>query len=175
MLTDGVFVVAILPALLAAAAIFDLTSYTIPNIVPAAMIMLFAAFMLVIAAGGHALSLDVAGLHLLAGATGLLVGMGMFALGWVGGGDAKLFAVTALWLGWDSLFEYAVVASVLGGALTFALLGLRRVSLPPALMRVTWLARLANSQSGIPYGVALSVAALVVLPDSQIFHIAAMG
>ena len=175
MLTDAIFVVAILPALLAAAAIFDLTSYTIPNIVPAAMIVLFAAFMLVVAANGHAMSWDITGLHLLAGSIGLFAGMGMFALGWIGGGDAKLFAVTSLWLGWDSLFEYTLMASVLGGVLTLALLGLRRVSPPATLMRITWFARLASHQADVPYGVALSAAALMVLPNTQVFQLAALS
>jgi|SRR5262249_18708120 len=175
MLTDGVFVVAILPALLAAAAIFDLTSYTIPNIVPASMIVVFAAFMVVIAAHGHPMSWNAAGMHFVAGAIGLFAGMAMFALGWVGGGDAKLFAVTSLWLGWDSLFEYALMASLLGGALTLTLLGLRRVSLPSALRRVPWFARLASHQADVPYGVALAAAALLVLPDAQVFRLAALG
>jgi len=131
--------------------------------------------MLAIAANGHAMSLNITGLHLLAGAIGLAAGMAMFALGWIGGGDAKLFAVTALWLGWDSFFEYTVMAALLGGALTLGLLALRRLSLPAGLARVPWFARLANHQAGVPYGVALAAAALVVLPDTQVFHLAAIG
>jgi len=35
--------------------------------------------------------LPVIGLNLAVGLAGLILGMGMFALGWIGGGDAKLF------------------------------------------------------------------------------------
>ncbi len=171
----AIVLVAILPALLAAAAVFDLTSYTIPNIVPLAMIVLFVAFILAIAVNGHAMSWDNAGLHLLAGAIGLIAGMAMFAAGWVGGGDAKLFAVASLWLGWDSLLEYTLMASILGGVLTVALLALRRISLPSLLTKQPWLARLANPQAGVPYGVALSLAALLILPDTQVFQLAAVS
>ena len=41
-----------------------------------------------------------------------------FALGWIGGGDAKLAAATALWLGFDHLLKYLLYASLFGGVLT---------------------------------------------------------
>jgi|SRR5215471_2967324 len=174
-MTVSILLVAILPALLAAGAIFDLTSYTIPNIVPASMIVLFAAFMIAVAASGHAMSWNDAGLHMLAGGVCLIVGMAMFALGWVGGGDAKLFAVAALWLGWHALYDYAVMAALLGGALTIALLLIRRVPLPSLLAKQPWLARLADSKGDVPYGVALAMAALLVLPDTEVFRLAAIS
>jgi prepilin peptidase CpaA len=169
----SILLVAILPALLVAAAIFDLTSYTIPNILPAAMLVLFAAFLLTISFNGHSLSWGDTWLHLLAGAVALIAGMALFAAGWIGGGDAKLFAMACLWLGWDAMLEYALMASLFGGMLTIALLALRRIPLPPLLSAQPWLARLADRNSGVPYGVALAIAALVVLPDTELFRIAA--
>lgn len=174
-MTVSILLVAILPALLVAAAIFDLTSFTIPNVLPAAMLALFAAFVLATALNGHTLSWSDTWPHLLAGAVALVAGMVLFAAGWVGGGDAKLFAMACLWLGWDAMFEYTLVASVFGGMLTIALLTLRRLPLPPLLSAQPWLARLADKNSGVPYGVALAIAALVVLPDTELFHIAATG
>jgi prepilin peptidase CpaA len=172
---SGILLVAILPALLAAAAVFDLTSFTIPNIVPGSMLLLFAAFLIATSVGGHSPSWDQTSLHILAGAFGLAVGMGMFALGWVGGGDAKLFAGATLWLGWDALYEYAVLATLLGGVLTVALLMLRKIPLPQILADQPWLARLADRKSGVPYGVALSCAALIVLPNTDLFRLAAVN
>jgi prepilin peptidase CpaA len=171
----AILLVAILPALLVVAAVFDLTSFTIPNIVPAAMGIAFAAFLAAMAMDGHALTWSETGLHVLAGFIGLVAGMGLFAAGWVGGGDAKLFAVAALWLGWDALYEYTVVSSLLGGALTIALILFRRLPLPQFLVRRPWLAQLADHRSGIPYGVALSLAALMVLPETELFRLAAAG
>jgi prepilin peptidase CpaA len=169
----SILIVAILPAILIAAAFFDLTTFTIPNMLPAAMFALFAAFLVVATLNGHALSWGQTWPHLLAGAVALSAGMGLFAAGWVGGGDAKLFAMACLWLGWDSMFEYTLVASLLGGMLTVALLVLRRFPLPSLLAAQPWLVRLADRNSGVPYGVALAIAALLVLPDTELFRIAA--
>jgi prepilin peptidase CpaA len=169
----SILLVAILPAILIAAAFFDLTTFTIPNMLPAAMFVLFAAFMLAVALAGHGLNWSDTWPHLLAGAVGLVAGMALFAAGWVGGGDAKLFAMACLWLGWDSMFEYTLVASLLGGMLTIALLMLRRLPLPALLAAQPWLVRLADRNSGVPYGVALAIAALVVLPDTELFRMVA--
>jgi prepilin peptidase CpaA len=86
-----------LPLLLAAAAGWDIASFTIPNFLTLALLGAFAVF--AFAAG---LSFTVIGWHLLAGFLGLLIGFTLFAIGHVGGGDAKLFAVMVLWLGTTS-------------------------------------------------------------------------
>ena len=49
----AILLVAILPALLMAAAFFDLTTYTIPNLLPSGMIILFAVFVLTLWVSGH--------------------------------------------------------------------------------------------------------------------------
>ena len=159
-----------LPALLVAAAGWDLTSFTIPNGLQAALL---GAFVLFIAAAG--LSLPVVGWHVLAGCVGLLMGFGFFAAGWIGGGDAKLFAAMALWLGFHDIVPYALVASVFGGALTLALLALRERPLPAFLMRYPWVMRLHDRKAGIPYGVALAAGAFILLPQTEIFRLAAAG
>src|SRR5258705_13134547 len=156
----SILLVAILPAILIAAAFFDLTTYTIPNMLPAAMFVLFAAFLLTIALAGHGLNWSDTWPHLLAGVVALVGGMALFAAGWVGGGDAKLFAMACLWLGWDSMFEYMLVASLLGGILTVSLVVVRRFSFPSLLAAQPWLVRLADRNSGVPYGGGLSMAAL---------------
>jgi prepilin peptidase CpaA len=158
-----------LPALLAAAAGWDLASFTIPNFLQAALLAAFAAF--AVAAG---LSLPAIGFHLLAGLVGLAIGFMLFALGYIGGGDAKLFAVLMLWLGFRDVVPYALFASLFGGALTLGLLFLRNLPLPAFLARQGWIVRLHDEKSGIPYGVALALGAFWILPQSQIFHLAAV-
>ena len=54
-------------------------------------------------------------LHLGAGAVVLAVTFTFFSRGWIGGGDAKLAAATALWLGFDQLMNYLLYASLFGG------------------------------------------------------------
>jgi prepilin peptidase CpaA len=161
-------VIFVLPALLCAAAGWDLASFTIPNFLPAALLALFAFF--AVAAG---LSFHAIGLHLAAAVIGLALGFALFALGFIGGGDAKLFAVLLLWLGFGDLVAYALYASLFGGVLTLSILFLRRLPLPAALARQGWVARLHHEKSGIPYGVALALGAFWILPHSEIFRLAA--
>jgi prepilin peptidase CpaA len=157
-----------LPLLLTAAGIYDLASFTIPNSLSLAIAALFLVF-----AGVAGLSPGFLGWHLAAGLVGLVLGFSLFALGWIGGGDAKLFASIALWLGFSDLLPYAVVASLFGGALTIMLLLARQVPLPALLADRSWLVRLHDARSGIPYGVALAAGAFALLPYSEIFRIAA--
>ncbi|HVZ27254.1 MAG TPA: prepilin peptidase [Rhizomicrobium sp.] len=157
-----------LPVLLAAAAGWDLASFTIPNFLQLALLAGFALFALALQLGPAAI-----GGHLLAGLIGLLLGFALFAFGIIGGGDAKLFAAVLLWLGLKDLMSFALAASVLGGILTLSLLALRRLPLPQLLARQNWILRLHDDKSGIPYGVALAAGALLILPGTDIFRLAA--
>src|SRR4051812_9274134 len=109
-MTLPVLLLGLLPALLVASAFYDLTSFTIPNALPAAMLVLFVLLLLAMVLNGHPVSWSEMWLHLLAGGCALAIGMALFAAGWVGGGDAKLFAAACLWLGWDALFQYTMVS-----------------------------------------------------------------
>ena len=89
------------PVLVLIGAARDLTSYTIPNWISLALVAAFVpAFAAAWAAGAPVPGL-VASIGV--GAVALMIGIAMFMLGWVGGGDAKLFAACALWLGWSAL------------------------------------------------------------------------
>lgn len=101
-------------------------------------------------------------------ATGvLLFAFIFFALGWIGGGDAKLAAVTALWFGADHTPAYLIYTALLGGAFTLAILQFRVLMLPACMQSRSWIARLHSPGSGVPYGVAMAVAALVVFPETR--------
>jgi len=162
-------VLIVFPALLALAAGWDVASYTIPNFLQVAFVATFAVFV-----AATAMPLAVIAGHLLAGSLGLAVGFTLFAFGLVGGGDAKLFACIALWLGLHNLPEFALVASVMGGALTVLLLTVRRFPLPAWLSEQHWIARLHEARGAIPYGVALAAGAFLILPQAEIFRMAAM-
>ncbi len=115
------------PALMAFAAISDLFTMTISNRIS---LLLVAGFVLLAAFGG--MSLQAISLHVAAGFAVLTFAFVCFALGWVGGGDAKLVAATALWFGFDHLMMYLVYASIAGGVLTLLILQLRQWPLPAA-------------------------------------------
>ena len=151
----------VFPALMALAASYDMLTMTIPNRIS---LVLAAAFL--VAAGLSGMPLQMFGMHLLAGLVVLVVAFVCFAMGWIGGGDAKLAAAAALWLGWAHVLDYAMLFSILGGALTLGLLFCRRFPLPALLCRTEWIARLHDRDTGIPYGIALALAALIVFPDT---------
>jgi prepilin peptidase CpaA len=161
-------VVILLPLLLVASAGWDMASFTIPNFLNLMVASTFLLFALV--AG---LSAAVVGWHVLAGLLGLVLGFSLFAFGWIGGGDAKLFAAIALWLGFGDLMAYALIASICGGALTLAIMLLRQYPLPAMLVRQAWITRLHDAHAGIPYGVALVAGAFFLLPSTEIFRLAA--
>lgn len=150
------------PALMAFAAASDLFTMTISNRVSLA---LGASFLALALASGMA-PYDFL-LHLGAGATVLVVAFGCFAMGWVGGGDAKVAAGAALWFGFGHLLNYLVHASLFGGALTLLLLQFRQWPLPYPLAGQAWLLKLHAKESGIPYGIALAIGALVVYPETE--------
>ena len=154
--------VAVLPALLIVAALSDVTTYRIRNWVSLAMIAGFA-----LAAPAIGLPLSAIGLHVGVGAAALVLGIAMFALGWIGGGDAKVFAAAALWLGWPAVVTYAIATCMAGGALATGLLVLRSGYLRPYVVTgPAWVSRLAEPGENVPYGVAIAVGALAALPAS---------
>ena len=170
-----ILVLTILPGLFILTAVWDITSFTIPNVFVLALLFLFMVFAGGAVISGTGMGWYDAGFHLLAGAIGLAAGMALFAAGVIGGGDAKLFAVTTLWLGLNALFEYAILVTLMGGLLTLGFLLLRHTPLPLFWMKYEWLQRLHEKKAGIPYGVALAAAALVVIPHTDLFRLVALG
>jgi prepilin peptidase CpaA len=157
------------PAMMAVAASSDLLTMTISNRI--SLILLGGFFVLALMTG---MSATDTLWHIVAGGTVLIVAFGCFTMGWIGGGDAKLAAATALWFGFDHLLIYLIYASLLGGALTLLLIWFRTLPLPPLLAAQEWVRRLHGKDSGVPYGIALAAAALLVYPDTPWMKAAAM-
>ena len=97
----------------------------------------------------------------------LVVAFIFFALGWIGGGDAKFAAVTALWFGMDHTAAYLIYIALLGGAFTLCLLRFRMMVLPAWLPDRPWIARLHAQECGVPYGFTMALAALIVFPQTR--------
>ena len=150
------------PSLMAFAAASDLFTMTISNRVSLALVASFLVLAPLCGMGGTEFLM-----HLGAGGIVLVAAFGCFAMGWVGGGDAKLAAAAALWFGFAQLMNYLLYASLFGGALTILLLQLRQWPLPYALTGQAWLIRLHDKHSGIPYGIALSIGALAAYPQTE--------
>jgi prepilin peptidase CpaA len=150
------------PATMAFAAASDLLTMTIANRIS---LILVAGFAVVAVLGGASGAVLFG--HLAAGVAVLAVAFLCFACRWIGGGDAKLAAATALWLGFGNLFDYLIYTSILGGALTLLIVLFRTVPLPAVLVGSEWAERLHRHDAGIPYGIALAAAALIVYTQSE--------
>jgi len=165
----GQFILLVFVFFMVLAAARDAMSFTIPNWLCGALALVFP-----IAAVFLGLSWMDFGLHVLVGFVALLIGMALFAPGWIGGGDAKLIAAAALWFGWPDALMFLGKAALMGGLLAVALIMLRRAApasgLPQRWMTDTLLADGAPA----PYGIALAAGALWALPESQIFLLAAL-
>lgn len=150
------------PALVIVAGMRDAVSFTIPNWISVALGAAFFPAALAMGASPAEIGLSAA-----VGVAALLAGMGMFAVGWIGGGDAKLFAAAGLWLGWQALLPFVLITGFAGGALALALLALRSVWLRPiAAAGPGWVGRLATPGENAPYGIAIAVGALAAFPQS---------
>jgi prepilin peptidase CpaA len=144
------------------AALSDLTTYKIRNNLILTLLVAYLAFAPIAGITGHEITRSV----VVAGVV-LLVSFAFFAAGWIGGGDAKLAAVTTLWLGADHALAYLVFLSVLGGVLAAIVFFCRRCPLPGRLANTAWITRLrARARAELPYGVAITSAGLCVLPST---------
>src|SRR5271156_1917287 len=150
------------PAMMAFAASSDFFTMTIANRVSLILV------------GGFGLLAVLTGMstaamlwHVGAAAMVLAVVFVFFSRGWIGGGDAKLAAATVLWLGFAHLTDYLFYASLFGGALTLLIIYFRSVPLPRMFLGRLWAERLHQSDSGVPYGIVLAAAALIVYPQTE--------
>ncbi len=150
------------PAMMAFAALSDFFTMTIANRVS---LILVAGFGLLALLVGMTTTEVIS--HAGAAAAVLAVVFVLFARGWIGGGDAKLAAATVLWLGFAHLADYLIYASLFGGALTLAIIQFRAMPLPALFVGREWAERLHRLDGGVPYGIALAAAALLVYPHTE--------
>jgi prepilin peptidase CpaA len=153
----------VFPVLMAIGAVTDVASLTIPNWISLALLAAFLAL-----APFADLTLTQFGLHVAIGLTALVAGIGLFALGVVGGGDAKLAAAALLWVG-PAAAQFLLAMAVYGGVLALVLVLFRRLPLPAAGARQGWLQRLHERGAGVPYGLAIAAAAITVYPRTPWF------
>ena len=164
MLEALIFVV--FPFCMVFAIVSDMVSMTIANRVSLLLVATFAAV-----APLTGMAWADYGWHFAAGASVLAFTFTVFAIGGMGGGDAKLMAATALWMGFSpQLVAYLAQASVLGGALTLFLLAYRKSPLSVFTGGNMFLRHFADEKAGIPYGVALGVAGLMVYPSTPLMQ-----
>ncbi|HVT50217.1 MAG TPA: prepilin peptidase [Dongiaceae bacterium] len=129
-------------AMLVSAAL-DLRARRLPNWLNLAVALGFLPWAWVKALGWNAFAI-----HAGVGAAVLGLGFALFAAGVIGGGDAKLGAAVALWIGFSfDLLRFFLVMSFAGGIL--------------AVCALIWQAATHRQLTrALPYGVAIGVAGL---------------
>ena len=152
----------VFPALLAFGGAYDLLTMTIPNRVSLALVGLFLVVAMI--AG---LSIEQILSHFAAGLLVLAAGIALFAIGGFGGGDAKLLAAAALWIGFEQLVPFLVYVTFFGGLLALAILFYRRLPLL-GVYAPEWAIKLHRQGGGIPYGIAIASSALLVCPNTAL-------
>jgi len=157
-------VLLIFPFCMVFSAVSDLLSMTIANRVSILLVVAFAVI-----APFTGMDWPTYGWHFAAGAGVLVVTFCLFAIGAMGGGDAKLLAATAVWMGFGiPLAQYVVWGGMLGGVLTLILLVLRHSPVAPFAAQTVLLCHVADRSAGIPYGIALGAAGLMAFPNSAL-------
>ena len=156
-----ILILTIFPGAMALAAASDFFTMTIPNRL---VLALASGFFVVAPLAGLGWS-DIE-LHMALALAALAFAFALFSFSWIGGGDTKLFAATCLWLGPAAIFTYSVYAALIGCGLTLLLLIWRGLPLPVTLSSQSWLVRLHSPREGVPYGIALAAAGLLVYPET---------
>lgn len=152
----------VFPLAMAFAGAMDLLTMTIPNRISLALVASFALLAPFFGLSWH----DILVNHIAIGAAVLACGVALFAARIIGGGDAKLMAAGALWIGWDHLLEFVLAISVAGGILSLVVLAYRHYVPAAAITGPSWAIRLHKPGGGIPYGIAIAAAAMIIFPST---------
>lgn len=146
--TAQIAVLAALALLLVVAMVTDWQRRSIDNWLTASVALLAPVWWW---ASGYALWPEI-GMQLIFCVVVFAIGLGLFAINAMGGGDVKLLAALALWLPGIELMRMLIIMSLIGGALTILMLAFHR-----------WKKREGNPE--IPYGLAISAATLWVIAE----------
>lgn len=162
------------PLLMVFAACMDLLTMRISNRISIALLFAYAPLAALSGLPFWTLEPDSIVMHYACGLCLLAFTFALYAFGKIGGGDAKLAAASAVWMGWGPVVDYLLIASLLGGALALLILFGRAFALPLFMLKQPWIVSLHKPKSRIPYGVALGLAGVIVYPQTAIW-LAARG
>jgi prepilin peptidase CpaA len=164
----GYLILMTFPVAMAFAAANDLLTMKIPNWISLVVIGGFAA-----AAIGSRMPVETLGVHIALAAGVLALTFWLFSMNMLGGGDAKLMAAGALWMGLDHIVEYIAFITIYGGVLALIIMAYRRV--PAGVVALPgWAQRLHTKGEGMPYGVAIAAASLMLFPEIELFRALAL-
>jgi len=153
--TSQILLLSLLTVLLMAAAVTDIRARIISNRLNIAIAALAPLYWL---ANGIPAWPDMA-LQIALGIAIFGVFAALFALGLMGGGDVKLLAAVALWFPWQAIGLLLLIMAMIGGIVTVITVVHHRLS-----------RRLGQPE--VPYGVAISLAAMWLVGQRFVYHFA---
>jgi prepilin peptidase CpaA len=153
------------PVAMAFAAANDLFTMKIPNRISLALIGAFVAIAVL-----TRMPLEAFGIHVAIALGVLAATFVLFWMNMLGGGDAKLMAAGALWMGPDHIIEFLAYVTAFGGVLAIAMLAYRSFLPANAFPLPGWARRLHKTGEGIPYGIAIAAGGLLLFPETAFFR-----
>ena len=162
-------ILAVFPAAMILAAYNDVADFKIPNWIAIALAAAFPVAALMLGFGPREVMES-----LLLGCGCLVIGFAVFAWGKCGGGDAKLFAATAPWVGMAGFVEFLWNMVVAGGVMAVVLMAFRKAPALPIYAQAPWVRRMHQRENIMPYGVAIAIGGLLTFPHTSLF-LAAFG
>ena len=157
-MNEAVFTMGLLPGLFMLAGIYDVLTGRIPDWISVSLVAGFVAYSLL--AG---FSVEKMAWHAAIGLLVFFAGFIVFFLGWMGGGDGKLAAAGALWLGPALIQKFLFIAFLYGAGLVALIFIMRRIPLPPFLLKQEWLQRWLDGKEGLPFGLAMAGSVLTIM------------
>lgn len=157
-MNEALFTMGLLPGLFMLAGIYDVLTGRIPDWISVSLVAVFLAYSFLIG-----FSIETVAWHAAIGLLVFFAGFVVFALGWMGGGDGKLAAAGALWFGPAQIQEFFIVSFIYGAALVAVMFVLRRIPLPPILLRQEWFVRWLDGNEGLPFGLAMAGSVLTII------------
>lgn len=149
------------PLLIIVAGAGDALAMRIPNWLTALIAIAFFPMALI-----TGMPLAAFGLHVAVGFGFFAVGFTFFSLGLFGGGDAKLLAAAALWLGWPDLVTFLVMTAFAGGVLALAVGAWSLVKINSEITEGSLFRRFGAVKPDVPYGYAFAIGAILAFPQS---------
>jgi len=159
-------VLAVFPAALLVAAANDIYEFKIPNWVSIILVCAYPAAGFAVGA-----SPQIIGEGMLIGAGALTLGFALYAGKIVGGGDAKLFAAIAPWIGLGTLGIFLFNTAIAGLVLAMVMSLFRRLPILPVYAHAPWLIQLHERKKDLPYAVALGAGGLLSFSQTPFFQL----
>ena len=152
-------ILSLFPLLVVMAGISDFFTLRIPNWLNAVIAVSVVPFVLV-----SGMPMEVFAWHVIAGLVMFVIGFGLFAINIFGGGDAKMLAACAVWVGWDTLMEFAVVTALAGGVLVIAIKLWAFFVAHKDTKGLDWANNFLSKKPQLPYGIAIAAGGVIVFP-----------